>query len=152
MVPMSRRCAPGSRGRMAWAWATMVIVLCIAGCDDLLDDDQDLPDTARVTLTGMSPVDLEVITSTSFQVISDFEAQATYVEFTASDTAQTVPPYEREFDIRTEGRFFIRITNHAVDVADVTLEIFFDGSRAYSQAATMSEGGSLEYSQVFRGT
>ena len=130
----------------------VVLTLVLVGCDDVLDDTQDLPDVARVVLTGTSPVDLEVVTSTNFQVVSDFELQETFIQLILSDTVLTVPPYEEDVDIRSTGRFFVRVTNHAVDVADVTLEVSFDGRVEYIQSAFMSEGGSMEFSQTFSGT
>ena len=129
-----------------------MIALAGAGCDSVLDDTQELPDFARVVLTGTSPVDLEIVTSTNYQVVSDFELQETFIQLILSDTVLAVPPYEDDIDIRSSERFFVRVTNHALEVADVTLEVSFDGRVEYSQAAFMSEGGSLEFSQTFSGT
>lgn len=131
--------------------AAALLVLGI-GCDDLLDDTQPLPEFARYELTGTSPVNLEVITSTLFQVITDFELQQTYVQFTLSDTVLTVPPLADDLDIRPTGRFLIRVTNYSDSVADVRLQVSFDGVVEYDQAAFMSAGASLEFSQVFSGT
>lgn len=144
----------GPRGVARFCLLSMLglLVLGGAGCDDLLDDTQPLPDFARVVLTGASPVDLEIVTSTNFQVVSDFELQETFVQLILSDTALAVPPYEDDIDIRSTERFFIRVTNHAAEVADITLEVSFDGTVEYNQSAFMSEGGSLEFTQIFRGT
>jgi len=129
-----------------------LLVVSVVGCDGLLDDDQDRPDFARYVLTGMSPVDLEVITSTNFTVVSDFELQQTLVQFVLSDTTLAVPPLDEDVDIRTTERFFIRVTNYSDSVADVSLQVSFDGQVAYDQDAFMSAGASLEFSQIFSGT
>ena len=129
-----------------------VLLTSAAGCDDLLDDTQELPDFARYELTGTSPVDLEVITSTNFQVINDFELQQTFVTFTLSDTVVTTPPLSGDVDIRSNDRFFIRVTNYSDSVADVRLLVSFDGVTEYDQSALMSAGASLEFSQIFSGT
>lgn len=139
-----------SGGRwMVWVALTALFAV---GCDDLLDDTQDLPDFANYTLTGTSPVDLEIIVSTNFEVVPDFETQSTFVDFFASDTTLTIPPFSEDIDIRATERFFVRVTNYSDSVADVRLQVSFDGTLEYDQAAFMSAGASLEFSQIFSGT
>ena len=140
-----------------WRWSRPAVLVALTGvvlvgCDDLLDDTQDLPDFAAYELTGTSPVDLEVIVSTNFAVVSDFETQSTFVDFFASDTTLSLPPLSGDRDIRATERFFVRVTNYSDSIADIRLRVSFDGVFEYDQAAFMSGGASLEFSQIFSGT
>ena len=143
-MPHSRWVRPVMLG----GWMSAVLL----GCDNLLDDTQELPDFANYELTGTSPVDLEVVVSTNFEVVSDFETQATFVDLFASDTTLTLPPVSGDVDIRSTERFFVRVTNYSDSVADIRLRVSFDGVLEYDQAAFMSAGASLEFTQIFSGT
>ena len=131
---------------------TAAALLLAAPACNILDDDQELPGTARVAITGTAAGDLELVTSTDFLQVNDLEADATYTQLVRADTALIQPGFSRDYDIATTNRFFVRLTNHATDVADVTLTVSFDGVVEYNQQATMSEGGALEFSEIFFGT
>ncbi len=131
--------------------AAALCVAALSACG-VLDDDQTLPDIARVEVVGTSPVDLELIVSDDFRRVDDLDQGRRYVELVQSDTVLFRPDFTREYDIRVTRRFFVRITNHADEVAQITLAVSFDGESSYRQSATMAEGGSLEFSEVFFGT
>ena len=119
---------------------------------DLLDDDQDLPDIARVDITGSAPVDLELVVSDNFQRVSDFDQGARYTVLVNADTSFVRPDFSEEYDIHVAQRFFVRLTNHSAEVATITLSVAFDGEVDYTQRASISEGGALEFSEIFFGT
>lgn len=131
--------------------ATLALVAASAGCD-LLDDDQDLPDVARVDITGTAPVDLELVVSDNFQRVNDLEQGARYNVLVHADTSFVRPDFSREYDIRVTQRFLVRLTNHSSEVASITLSVAFDGEVSFSQRANISESGSLEFSEIFFGT
>ena len=62
------------------------------------------------------------------------------------------PISSRNNDIEASKRFYVRLTNHTSEVAQITLSVAFDGEVGYSQRANLSEGGALEFSEVFFGT
>ncbi len=122
-----------------------------AACD-LLDDDQDLPDIARVDIAGTAPVDLELVVSDDFQRVNDVNQGARYTVLVHADTSFVQPDFSMEYDIQATHRFFVRLTNHSAEVASITLSVAFDGNVSYTQRANISEGGSLEFSEIFFGT
>ena len=119
---------------------------------NILDDDQELPSVARVEITGSAPVDLELVVSDNFQRVSDFDQGARYTVLVQSDTSFVQPDFTRDYDIEATSRFFVRLTNHSVEVAQISLSVAFDGELSYSQRANISEGGALEFSEIFYGT
>ena len=129
----------------------MVCAAAIGTCG-LLDDDQELPGVARVEITGTSPVPLEVVVSDNFVRVNDFSQGARYTTLTHADTLLVQPDFLRDYDISLTHRFLVRVANHAADVASITLVVSFDGVEEYRQGATLAEGGSLEFSEVFFGT
>ena len=133
----------------------LLAALALAGAAsacDLLDDDQVLPDVARVVLTGSSPVDLEMVVSDNFQVVADVTLGSRYTVLVHADTLLVRPDFSQDYDIQVSRRFLVRLTNHSSEVAQVNLSVAFDGEVGYSQQATMAEGGSLEFSEIFFGT
>ncbi len=132
-------------------FAAAALLLAAPACN-ILDDDQELPGTARVEITGDATEALEFITSTDFLRVDDLNEGATYTRLVRADTALIRPNFSQDYDISTTNRFLVRLTNHATDVADVTLSVSFDGAVEYNQRATLSEGGALEFSEVFFGT
>lgn len=123
----------------------------LASCN-LLDDDQELPNIARVEITGSSPEPLELVVSDNFERVSDLEQGARYTVLVQSDTSFVQPDFAQEYDIEGTHRFYVRLTNHSFEVAQITLSVAFDGEVEYSQRASLSEGGALEFSEVFFGT
>lgn len=131
--------------------AALALAAVSAACN-LLDDDQDLPDIARVDITGSAPVDLELVVSDDFQRINDVDQGARYTLLVRSDTSFVRPDFSKEYDIQATHRFFVRLTNHSSEVAQIILSVAFDGQIDYTQRASISEGGALEFSEIFFGT
>ncbi len=127
------------------------IAAAVASCG-LLDDDQALPEVARVEIAGTAPVPLEVIVSDDFVRVNDFNQGIRYTTLTSADTLLVQPDFVRDYDISVTRRFLVRVANHAAEAASITLVVSFDGVEEYRQGATLAEGGSLEFSEVFFGT
>ena len=145
-----RRILPGL-GPAASLAAAGLAVAALVGCG-LLDDDQDLPDVARVEITGTAPADLEMVVSDDFYRVNDFEQGGQRNVLVYADTSFIRPDFSKDYDIQVAQRFFVRLTNHASDVASIVLSVAFDGQVSYTQRANISEGGSLEFSEIFFGT
>ena len=137
--------------RAAGLAAAVLLAAGLAGCD-LLDDDQPLPGVARVEITGSSPEPLELVVSDNFERVADFDQGARYTRVIQADTSLVQPDFVMEYDISGTHRFYVRLTNYSVDVAQVLLSVAFDGEVGYTQQASLSEGGALEFSEVFFGT
>lgn len=123
----------------------------LAGCN-ILDDDQQLPSIARVEITGSAPQPLELVVSDNFERVSDFNQGTRYNVLVHADTSLVRPDFTRDYDIEGTHRFYVRLTNHSSEVAQILLSVAFDGEVEYSQRANLSEGGALEFSEVFFGT
>ncbi len=123
----------------------------LAGCN-ILDDDQQLPGIARVEITGSAPQPLELVVSDNFERVADFDQGARYTVLVHADTSLVQPDFTRDYDIEGTHRFYVRLTNHSSEVAQILLLVAFDGEVGYSQRASLSEGGALEFSEVFFGT
>ena len=131
--------------------AALALAATSATCN-ILDDDQDLPNVARVEITGSAPEALELVVSDNFDRVSDLNQGARYTVLVQADTSFVRPDFVQEYDIEASNRFYVRLTNHTSEVAQITLSVAFDGEVGYSQRANLSEGGALEFSEVFFGT
>lgn len=140
-----------TRHRRFGVVAALALMAASSACG-LLDDDQKLPDVARVDIAGSAPVDLELIVSDSFERVNDVGQGTRYTVLIHADTSLVRPEFSQEYDIRATRRFFVRLTNHSSEVARITLSVAFDGEVSYSQGANISQGGALEFSEVFFGT
>lgn len=116
-------------------------VLVGTGCN--VFESADSAERAQVRLTGTSPVDLELITSTDFAFNIDPETGRRESVLLESDTVLVRPPYDQAFDIAEFGVFLVRLTNTEQESADIRLEVFIDDSRKISQEMTIGadEGG-----------
>ncbi len=134
-------------------FSAVLLATGLAGCD-LLDDDQQLPGVARVEITGTSPEPLELVVSDNFERVADFDQGTRYTRVIQADTSlvELESDFVMEYDIEGTHRFYVRLTNHSLEVAQVLLSVAFDGEVGYSQRASLSEGGALEFSEVFFGT
>lgn len=135
----------------ALALATALPAAGLASCN-ILDDDQELPNTARVEITGSSPGPLELVVSDNFERVANIDQGARYTVLVQSDTSLVQPDFAMDYDIEGIHRFYVKLTNHSSEVAQVTLLVAFDGEVGYTQRANISEGGALEFSEIFYGT
>ena len=127
-------------------------MLAAAAACDLLDDDGEYPSVARVEIIGTAPGPLELVVSDDFQRVANVDQGARYTVLVRADTSQVELDFVKEYDIELARRFFVRLTNHSADVASIVLSVAFDGEIGYTQRANISEGGALEFSEIFFGT
>lgn len=103
-------------------------------------------------ITGSSPEPLELVVSDNFERVANVDQGARYTVLVQADTSLVQPDFTKDYDIEGTHRFYVRLTNHSDEVAQVLLSVAFDGEVSYSQRANLSEGGALEFSEVFFGT
>ena len=132
--------------------AVSALTLVSAACN-LLDDDQELPNVARVDITGTAPVDLELVVSDNFQRVSDFRAGREIQRagarghfVCAARLLQGIRHPGHSPLLRTPDESFVRSSRASM------LSVAFDGEIGYAQRANISEGGALEFSEIFFGT
>jgi hypothetical protein len=139
-----------ARSRMV---ATLGIVfggLGLAGAAGCVSTDADVkPQNARVTITGASELPLQLVTSTNFfeQIVGDDPTvQAVLV---AADTTAVTLPFEQTIALDELGSVLVRLIQPDSMPSTVSMQVMLDGVVEYDQAATLSQGGSIEYRFVF---
>lgn len=122
------------------------MLLSPLGCSEILDSSIETPEEAMVTITGSSPVPLQLILSSRFIGIWNPDEGKYDVSLNAADTVQVASlPISRTHPMNETGVFFVRLTNpDLVETATIELRVRIDGREVYSQAATMRDA-SLEY-------
>jgi hypothetical protein len=131
--------------RTVWIAAA---VLALAACGEVFTGEDKIADEARVELTGDSPVDLELVTSTKF-TRTRLEDGTRIIILQESDTAMVRPDYEATVSVAPDRGFYAGLKNDSDEVAEIVLRVFFDGKLSYEQPATIAEGGLLEYVYLF---
>lgn len=122
----------------------LILIVAAAGCSSLLDTTEELPDNARVFVTGTSPVPLELILSNEFTAIENNEGKFDVTPVVA-DTFTITPPFERNHPIKQTGRIFVRLTQADSTVeASIRLRVLLDSKEVYNTQA-MLRNASLEY-------
>jgi len=123
----------------------LFFVFVFQGCG-ILDTTDRGAERAMVSITGDSPVPLELLTSEAWLIFTDPETFEEEVQILLADTAiLTALPFNQDYPIADFDRFLIRLTNPDSTVASVRMTVSVDGSVEYDQQATMSQGGSLEF-------
>lgn len=120
------------------AMAAMIITLA-AGCSSILDTDRTTAGSARVVVTGSSPVPLQLVTSTRFARGFDEEGQE-QIRLIVADTANVTPPIDKSVAFGTSDRFAVLLINPSTEAtADITMTVSVDGKEVYRQAATLRD-------------
>lgn len=132
--------------RRAAACALILAALSAAACSSILDSSSRFPEEAEVTVTGTSPVPLQMVLSSNFIGIWNNEAAKYDVTLNAADTVQiSALPITRRHSLNDTGVFFVRLTNaDSAQTASIELRVRIDGRPVYAQAANMRDA-SLEY-------
>lgn len=126
--------------------ACAMLLLPALGCSEILDSSIETPEQAMVTVSGTSPVPLQLILSSRFIGIWNPEESKYEVTLNDADTVQVASlPISRTHPMNETGVFFVRLTNpDLAQTASIELRVRIDGREVYSQAATMRDA-SLEY-------
>ncbi len=132
------------------AAAVLILTWAVAGCDSLLSTDDGLAETARVIVTGTSPVPLVIITSNQYTAVTN---QATGNLNVSLLTADSVPvtslPFDRTYPIGDQYRFYVRFGYpDTARTADIQMRVLLDTKEVYNQRATIRDGW-LEYVFVY---
>ena len=133
--------------------ATLGVVLGglgLVGAAACVSTDAEVkPQNARVTITGTSELPLQLVTSIDFfeQIVGDDPTvQAVLV---AADTTAVTLPFEQTIALDELGSVLVRLIQPDSMPSTVLMQVMLDGELEYNQAATLSQGASIEYRFVF---
>lgn len=133
------------------ALAVLAAVL-VTGCSGLTTDAGS--EQARVTLTGETPVDIRIITSTRFGFFVDQDTGERQTLLEQADTLDLRPPFDETYDISQFGIFLVRIIGANETPATFGIRISIDGETKFDVteftigADTAGTPGSYEWSWV----
>ncbi|MGH7476127.1 MAG: hypothetical protein ACRELD_07545 [Longimicrobiales bacterium] len=136
--------------RTVRSWQPLLgVALLLASCDfPFFSDEEPPPELARVVINGTSPVLLELLTSTAFQPVTDPETGTTSISFVAATIDTIDVPFENEYALAPNDRFYVRLTNPDTATASVQMQVFFDGVKMYDNTRDL-EDGSMEFSWIY---
>ena len=124
--------------------AALLLVGVAAGCGWF---DDPSPDEARVVVQGDGGVPVRIIVSEQF-VAGRTQAGTTQVEVLVSDTFDVVPPFDRTFDIRDEGRFFTQVSP-LEGQTDVRVRVLLDGRERYNDSGALTDAAPFRFVFLF---
>jgi len=132
---------------IAGGLAGLAFALGLVGCGGLLDTEHESYTTARVQVTGTTPVPLLLVTSDQFQTVQDPGTGFLSTLFLNADTAIiTELPSDTTVSLGQFNQFLLRLINpDTLQTADIRLIIRLDDKKeAYNVAAKVT-GAYLEY-------
>jgi len=138
--------------RLAALLSAGALACAAAACDSVFGVGIDVPDQARIEISGQTPVELRLITSKKFELAWDPEEQRDVVVLTDADTtaiAQENLPFVRTIPIEPEGRLLVRLVNPSTEMASITMSVFIDGKKEFERIADVSDS-SIEFIQIWR--
>lgn len=103
----------------------LVAVVMTAACGDLTTNASS--EQARVVLTGDTPVDVRVITSTRFGYTVNPDTGERETVLQEADTVDVRAPYDETYDITQFGIFLVRIVGESETISTIDLRISIDG-------------------------
>lgn len=125
-------------------WAVLAAALA-AGCSGLVTDA--VPEEARLVLTGTTPVDIRVITSTRFALFRDPDTGEVSSVLQQADTTDLRPPFDERYDISQFGEFLVKVVNADTTSAQFDMRISIDGDTKFDQTLNMraADGNAASY-------
>lgn len=128
------------------------LLLIPVGACGSYETGADIPDEARVVVTGTAPEPLELVTSTKFTRTFHETGEFTISLVFADTVFLTLdPPHDQAYPIKPDWGFFVRLKNPVMDPAVVSMQVFFDGELVFEHQEVTLEEDILEFSQVFEG-
>ena len=130
---------------MRFALALVAVLGVVSGCG-LADDPS--PNRARLTIEGDAGKQVRLIVSTEF-VAAVNESGITRVVIIKSDTVQVTLPYQREYNIEAQGRFFAETARSAEDLASVHMQVFVDSRKQFDESGKLISGQPYRFIYTF---
>ena len=132
--------------RIRRAVGACFLLALVAGACDWFEDPT--PDVIRITLEGSGGASFMVITSTAFFATSDEQGALTAEVFTA-DTAFVTLPFDRNWNIKEEQRFYM--VGIPVDSANATVrvQVFLDEDQEIDDTLEAGPDSPVRYMYLF---
>lgn len=119
-------------------------LLSATACESITRSDP--PTRARVVAEVTTEVPLELIVSTSFEVILDELTGNLNPGLRNADTVRLTADYDETYALNPEdSKLFVHLGNDQDGQSPVRLRVFLDGEQEYDASATLGNGGFLEY-------
>jgi hypothetical protein len=120
-------------------------LIAAAGCG-LVDDPS--PNRARLLVEGDAGKTVRLIISTEF-VAAVNEAGQTRVVIIKSDTVQVTLPYQKEYNIEQQQRFFAETARSAEDVGSLHMQVFVDNRKQFDESGKLIAGQPYRFVYTF---
>ena len=131
--------------RIRRALAACVLLVLVAGACDWFEDPS--PDVIRITLEGEAREFL-VITSTEFFATSD-EQGALTAEVFAADTTFVTLPFDRNWNIKEDQRFYMVGIPADSATATVRVQVFLDEDQEIDNTVEAGPDNPVRYMYLF---
>jgi len=140
------RPADRETSRHAVLTALVILTVAAAGCDGLLDSNQEYAENAQVIVTGTSPVPMILILSNRYTAVPDPTTGQVVVQVERADTFALSLPIDRIYPLGDQFRILVRLQNaDSTSTANINMRVLLDGrNEVYNQNATMKDSY-LEY-------
>lgn len=126
--------------------ATCVLLALTAAACDWLEDPS--PDVIRITLEGSGGASFMVITSTEFFATSD-EQGALTAEVFAADTAVVTLPFDRNWNIKEDQRFYMVGVPVDSATATVRVQVYLDEDQEIDDTVEAGPDNPVRYMYLF---
>jgi hypothetical protein len=124
------------------AWAALAVV---SGCSLGVDPS---PNRARLMIEGDAGKAVRLIISTEF-VAAVNESGQTRVVIIKSDTVQVTLPYQKEYNIEEQQRFFVETARSAEDLQSVHMQVFVDSRKQFDESGALISGQPYRFIYTF---
>ena len=124
---------------------TVAALMAAAGCG-LVDDPS--PNRARLLVEGDAGKTVRLIISTEF-VAAVNEVGQTRVVIIKSDTVQVPLPYQKEYNIEEQQRFFVETARSAEDVQSLHMQVFVDSRKQFDESGLLIAGQPYRFVYTF---
>jgi hypothetical protein len=123
--------------------AALPFVMIAGGCG--IVDNEEPGDTAEITISGTTPVPLELIMSNNFFQLFDQQTSEIVLALVDADTVGLDDlPYTENYALDGSRRFFLRLINTDSVVASVRIQVRISGVDPYD-VTTILNASQHEY-------
>jgi len=112
----------------------IVLAASVVGCG-WFDDPTPKVVTAQIEGAGV----VQIVTSQKFVAAKSQTTGALRVQAFAADTITVNLPWQRDFSIQTDPRFFIEVSMKGEEPTGLDFRIFLDGTQKYRTGRSIAE-------------
>lgn len=123
------------------------LTLGLTACDGILGNSREVRETARIQVSGTSPVPLILMTSDQFLNTQDFATGQIVTQILAADSiAVAALPFDTTVSMGQYNRFMVRLINpDSTQTAEVRMIIRLDDEDEVYNVKAKVTGAYLEY-------